>query len=358
MKRNSKRSGVVFDLAGKQHRINEINELLTEETNWSGDNAILLTKELSQLQAFVSNCEKIEADLRDSRELFQMATSEEDAEALQEICLDMSVLESKVRDLEILCMFSEQDDSRDAVVEIHAGTGGTEAQWWAEQLMRMYLLWFKRRGFDVELLDTTFGDASGIKSAIISVSGAYPYGWVRTETGVHRLSRVSEFDSSGRRHTSFAAVFTYPYVDDAIEVDIQKADLEFETFRATGPGGQHVNKTDSAVRIRHKPSGIVVSCQSERSQKQNKERAMKLLHSKLYNQIVDSRREEQQQQHKEKTGISWGHQIRSYILNPYQMIKDHRTGQEIGNVNAVMNGELDPIVRDYLLHSRGGSTGE
>jgi peptide chain release factor 2 len=353
-----RRSGVVFDLEGKKQRVTEIQELLYEKDNWVGNRAVILSKELSQLESYVGTVDGIYSGLQDARDLFIWATEEEDTDTLREIFLDVAVLKARIGDLETLCMFSEQDDMRDAVIEIHAGTGGTEAQWWAEQLMRMYLLWFKKRGFEAELLDTTFGDESGIKSATISISGHFPYGWVRTETGIHRLSRVSEFDSSGRRHTSFAAVCTYPYVDDTIEVDIQKADLEFETFRATGPGGQHVNTTDSAVRIRHRPSGIVVSCQNERSQRQNKERAMKLLYSKLYNLEIEIQKEQQQKQHKQKTGISWGHQIRSYIFNPYRMVKDHRTGKEIGDVDSIMNGCLDSIIRDYLLSKKGGNTSE
>jgi peptide chain release factor 2 len=216
----------------------------------------------------------------------------------------------------------------------------------------MYLKWCERRGFKPEILSTTFGAESGIKSVTIAVHGDYAYGWLWSETGVHRLSRVSEFDSSGRRHTSFAAAFVYPLVDESFEVEINKSDLDIETFRATGPGGQHVNTTDSAVRIRHKPTGIVVSCQSERSQQQNKETAFRLLTSRLYDLERRSRLEEKQQKRKEKSGISWGHQIRSYVLNPYRLIKDHRLNREIGNVTAVLNGDLDSLIQDYLSIAR------
>jgi peptide chain release factor 2 len=250
--------------------------------------------------------------------------------------------------MEFQSLFSRPDDTRDAVLEIHAGTGGTEAQWWTEQLLRMYLRLCERKGFKTELLSTTYGSESGIKSVTVAVRGDYAYGWLWSETGVHRLSRVSEFDSSGRRHTSFAAVFVYPLIEDSIEIEINKSDLDIETFRATGPGGQHVNTTDSAVRIKHKPTKIVVSCQSERSQQQNKETALRLLMSRLYDLEVKSRQDEKQQKHREKSGISWGHQIRSYILNPYRLIKDHRLNKEIGNVDAVMDGCLDPLIRDYL----------
>jgi peptide chain release factor 2 len=281
-----------------------------------------------------------------------LASSENDQEVLSSLWSDLERLESEVSDLETQSLFNGEDDGRNAVIEIHAGTGGTEAQWWAEQLMRMYLLWFKKRGFQTELLDMTYGDEAGIKSTTISVVGHLSYGWMRTECGVHRLSRVSDFDSSARRHTSFAAVYIYPYIEEETDIHVEKTDLVYETFRSSGPGGQHVNKTDSAVRIRHKPSGIIVSCQSERSQRQNKERAMKLLLSRLYKLEMEVRQQDKKEQHKQKTGISWGHQIRSYILNPYQMIKDHRTGQEIGNVTAIMDGCLDDLVRDYLISSK------
>jgi peptide chain release factor 2 len=321
-------------------------------SDWTLGLAAPIQKELRQLSSFLNSFNKLESDIRDIKDLYDLALQEDDQEVLSGLWSDLEESEKRVMELETQTLFDQEDDYRDAVLEIHAGTGGTEAQWWTEQLLRMYLLWFKRRGFQVELLDTTFGDESGIKSVTVSVAGSLSYGWLRTENGVHRLSRVSEFDASGRRHTSFSSVQVYPFVDETIDIAIQKADLDIETFRATGPGGQHVNTTDSAVRIKHKPTGVVVSCQSERSQKQNKERAMKLLYSKLYNLEIENRRESQKEQHKLKTGISWGHQIRSYILNPYMLIKDHRTGQEIGNVSAVMNGCLDDLVRDYLLSSK------
>jgi peptide chain release factor 2 len=272
---------------------------------------------------------------------------EDDQQVIKDLTEELYSVDNQLKSMEFEAVFNGPSDSKDAVLEIHAGTGGTEAQWWTEQLLKMYLSWCEKKGFKAEILSTTYGAESGIKSITLSVNGDYSYGWLRSETGVHRLSRVSEFDSSGRRHTSFSAVFVYPLIDEDINVTIDKADIEIETFRATGPGGQHINTTDSAVRIKHK-SGIVVSCQSERSQKQNKETAFKLLRSRLYDLEVQSKMEEKKQAHKEKTGISWGHQIRSYILNPYQMIKDHRTNKEIGNVAAVLNGNLDPLIKDYL----------
>jgi peptide chain release factor 2 len=250
-------------------------------------------------------------------------------------------------------LFNRPEHCKDAILEIHAGTGGTEAQWWTEQLLRMYLRWCERRGFNAEILSTTFGTESGIKSVILAVHGDYAYGWLWSETGVHRLSRISNFDSSGRRHTSFSATFIYPLIDDTIDIEIKKSDIEIETFRATGPGGQHINTTDSAVRIKHIPTKIVVSCQSERSQQQNKETALKLLKSRLYDLEMQSRVKEKEQKHKEKSGISWGHQIRSYIMNPYRMLKDHRTGEEIGNLDAVLDGDLDLLIKNYLLTRQG-----
>jgi peptide chain release factor 2 len=287
------------------------------------------------------------AFIEDSEDLYLLANEEDDKLVLEELAIELTNIGDKLKDIEFESIFSGLNDNKNAVLEIHAGTGGTEAQWWTEQLLRMYLCWFEKKGFKTELLSTTYGTEAGIKSVIVSVNGDYAYGWLKSENGVHRLSRVSEFDSSGRRHTSFSATFIYPFIEEDVEIQIDRTDISIETFRATGPGGQNVNKTDSAVRIKHK-SGIVVSCQNERSQRQNKETAFKLLRSRLYDLEIQSKLEEKKQAHKEKSGISWGHQIRSYILNPYQMIKDHRTNKEIGNVMSVLNGNLDPLIKDYL----------
>jgi peptide chain release factor 2 len=290
-----------------------------------------------------------ERELNDLCELYELATFEEDVDAILDITSDFELIKNKIEDLEVKSLFNGDLDGHDAVVEIHAGTGGTEAQWWAEQLMRMYLLWFKKRGFEAELLDTAFGDESGIKSATISISGHFPYGWVRTETGIHRLSRVSEFDSSGRRHTSFASVTSYPFINDEVEIEIAKSDVEVETFKSSGPGGQHVNKTDSAVRMKHKPTGLVVCSQSERSQMQNRKNALRLLKSKLYGLENKLRLDKKSDEHKEKSEISWGQQVRSYIFHPYRLVVDHRTLNKYGNLNEILGGNLDEVVKNYLL---------
>jgi len=313
-----------------------------------------LQKELNDLYFTTNEVEQLSINLSDVSELYDLALQEGDDAVISSLHEEFNSMEKKVQDLEILCLFNQEEDMKEAVMEIHAGTGGTEAQWWAQQLLRMYLLWFKQHNFKAELLDTAYGDEAGIKTATVIVSGRLAYGWLRTECGVHRLSRVSEFDASGRRHTSFAGVFVYPYVADEIIININKSDLEWETFKATGPGGQHINTTDSAVRLKHKPSGIVISCQNERSQRQNKESALRLLHSKLYDAEKKSRQQNQDEKYKQFGKISWGNQIRSYILNPYEMIKDHRTGEEFHNATAILNGDLDYIIRQYLISIKKG----
>ena len=283
----------------------------------------------------------------DSSELLDLVESEQDAAGFAELERDAAALEKRVAALEFTRMFPGEMDAHGAYLDIQAGAGGTEAQDWAEMLMRMYLRWADGRGFKVELMDESRGEVAGIKGASLRIDGPYAYGWLRTETGVHRLVRKSPFDSGNRRHTSFASVFVSPEVDEDINIDVNPADLETDTYRASGAGGQHVNKTDSAVRIRHVPTGIVVACQSERSQHKNRSTAMKMLKAKLYELEVNKRNAAAKVLEDQKTDVAWGHQIRSYVLDQSR-IKDLRTGVEVGNTQAVLDGGLDPFLEASL----------
>ena len=291
--------------------------------------------------------EKIGASLADNQELFELARSENDDDTLIAVSEDVGGVEKLEADLEFRRMFSNPMDPNNCFIDIQTGAGGTEAQDWASMLERMYLKFCERRGFTVELLEESPGDVAGIKSASIKVSGEYAYGTLRTETGVHRLVRKSPFDSNARRHTSFASVFVYPEVDDSIEVEINPADLRIDTFRASGAGGQHINKTDSAIRITHLPTNIVVQCQNDRSQHRNRAEAMAMLKARLYELELRKRAEEKQALEDSKTDIGWGHQIRSYVLDQSR-IKDLRTNVEVGNTQAVLDGDLDDFIAASL----------
>jgi len=283
----------------------------------------------------------------DSAELLDLVEAEDDATGFAELERDAAALEKRIAALEFTRMFPGEMDAHGAYLDIQAGAGGTEAQDWAEMLMRMYLRWADARGFKIELMDESRGEVAGIKGASFRIDGPYAYGWLRTETGVHRLVRKSPFDSGNRRHTSFASVFVSPEVDEDINIEVNPADLETDTYRASGAGGQHVNKTDSAVRIRHMPTGIVVACQSERSQHKNRSTAMKMLKAKLYELEVNKRNAAAKVLEDQKTDVAWGHQIRSYVLDQSR-IKDLRTGVEIGNTQAVLDGGLDPFLEASL----------
>jgi len=283
----------------------------------------------------------------DSLELLELVEAEEDAGGFAELERDHAALEKRIAALEFTRMFPGEMDAHSAYLDIQAGAGGTEAQDWAEMLMRMYLRWADAREFKVELMDESRGEVAGIKGASLRIDGPYAYGWLRTETGVHRLVRKSPFDSGNRRHTSFASVFVSPEVDEDINIEVNPADLETDTYRASGAGGQHVNKTDSAVRIRHLPTGIVVACQSERSQHKNRSTAMKMLKAKLYELEVNKRNAAAKVLEDQKTDVGWGHQIRSYVLDQSR-IKDLRTGVEVGNTQAVLDGDLDPFLEASL----------
>ena len=291
--------------------------------------------------------DQLTSGVSDAMDLLQMAADEDDEAAVEDISGEIAELTTLLEKLEFRRMFNGEMDANDAFLDIQAGSGGTEAQDWGEMLLRMYLRWGEQRGFDTELIEVSPGEVAGIKSATVKFSGEYAFGWLRTETGVHRLVRKSPFDSGNRRHTSFASVFVSPEIDDNIDIDINPADLRVDTYRASGAGGQHVNKTDSAVRLTHRPSGIVVQCQTERSQHQNRDSAMKLLRAKLYEMEVLRRSEEKQAMEDNKADIGWGSQIRSYVLDASR-IKDLRTGVESSNTQAVLDGALDPFIEASL----------
>jgi len=306
-----------------------------------------LGRERKQLESLVGTFDRLDNGLRDAKELFEIARSEQDDATLVAIDKDAHGLEQTVADMEFRRMFSNPMDPNNCFLDIQAGSGGTEAQDWAQTLLRMYTRYCERKGFSVELLEESSGEVAGIKSASIKVTGDYAYGHLRTETGVHRLVRKSPFDANSRRHTSFASVFAYPEVDETIEVTINPADLRVDTFRASGAGGQHINKTDSAIRITHLPTNIVVQCQNDRSQHRNRAEAMAMLKSKLYELELRKRQVEKQALEDSKTDIGWGHQIRSYVLDQSR-IKDLRTNVEIGNTESVLNGGLDVFIEASL----------
>ena len=291
--------------------------------------------------------DQLEASLGDAADLLEMAVEEADEEAVAAVVKDLEAAEKSVSELEFRRMFSGEMDSNNAFLDIQAGSGGTEAQDWAEMLLRMYLRWGEQRGFKTTLMEVSPGDVAGIKSATIKIEGEYAFGWLRTEIGVHRLVRKSPFDSGNRRHTSFAAVFVAPEIDDSIEIDIDPSDLRIDVYRASGAGGQHVNRTESAVRITHNPTGVVVQCQNDRSQHKNKDHAMKQLKAKLYELEIQKRSADQQALEESKSDIGWGSQIRSYVLDQSR-IKDLRTGVETGNTQAVLDGGLDMFIEASL----------
>ena len=292
---------------------------------------------------------QLEADLEDSEVLLELALDEDEEDALQEASGQIADIEKRVDRFSFDLMLDDPEDPSNAIVSINAGAGGTEAQDWAEMLFRMYLRWVEHKGFAARVVDMQPGDEAGIKSVTFTVTGDYAYGYLKTERGVHRLVRISPFNASGKRHTSFASVFVYPELDNEIVVEVDEKDLRVDVFRASGAGGQHVNKTSSAVRITHLPSGIVVQCQQEKSQHRNRDLAMKVLKSRLYQLEKQKQQEKMQEIHDSKDDIAWGSQIRSYVLHPYQMVKDHRTNLEVGNVNSVLDGGLDPFIESMLL---------
>ncbi len=306
-------------------------------------------KERRLIAGKVETFRQLAADLEDSEVLLELALDEDEEEALQEAAGQIADVEKRIEQFSFDLMLDDPEDPSNAIVSINAGAGGTEAQDWAEMLFRMYIRWAEHKGFSAKVLDMQPGDEAGIKSVTFTVSGDYAYGYLKTERGVHRLVRISPFNASGKRHTSFASVFVYPELDNEIVVEVDERDLRVDVFRASGAGGQHVNKTSSAVRITHLPTGIVVQCQQEKSQHRNRDLAMKVLKSRLYQLEKQKQQEKMQEIHDSKDDIAWGSQIRSYVLHPYQMVKDHRTNLEVGNVTSVLDGDLDPFIESALL---------
>lgn len=342
------RSGGIFDFETKNERLTEVLRELEDPKIWENPQlAQDLGKERGQLELVVNGLIELTRGLDDAEELLEMAVEEGDADTVDIVAKDVEGFDKHVADLEFRRMFSGKMDANSAFLDIQSGSGGTEAQDWASMIERMFLRWGERKGFKTELIEESQGDVAGIKSATIRFEGEYAFGWLRTETGVHRLVRKSPFDSGNRRHTSFASVFVSPEIDDDIDIEINPADIRTDVYRASGAGGQHINKTESAVRLTHAPSGIVVQCQSDRSQHKNRDTAMKQLKAKLYELEMRKRSETQQALEDSKSDIGWGSQIRSYVLDQSR-IKDLRTGYEVGNTQAVLDGDLDGFIEASL----------
>lgn len=314
-------------------------------------------QERTRLENAIKACQKLESEMNDHIDLIELGEAEGDDEVVRESEAALAALAAEAERMEVETLLSGEADSNDAYIEVHAGAGGTESQDWASMLQRMYMRWAEKKGYSVSLIEETSGEEAGIKSTTIEIKGHNAYGWAKTESGVHRLVRISPFDSNARRHTSFASVGCYPVVDDAIEVDVSEADVRIDTFRASGAGGQHVNTTDSAVRITHLPTNIVVQCQNQRSQHKNRATAWAMLRARLYEMELQRREEEANANAEQKTEIGWGHQIRSYVLQPYQMVKDLRTGIESGNPSAVLDGALDNFMEAALAQRVSGEGG-
>ncbi len=340
--------GGFFDYSGKKTQLEQIEIELENPEIWNNqDNAQELSRKKKQLETVVNSLDNLDNNIASCKELFDMARAENDEDTILMVESDINVAKTELDKLEFRRMFSHPMDPNNCFVDIQAGSGGTEAQDWADMLFRMYLRYSDRKGFSAEILEEQSGEVAGIKYATIKISGDYAFGYLRTETGVHRLVRNSPFDSNNKRHTSFASVFVYPEVDDDIEIEINPADLRTDTYRAQGAGGQHINKTDSAVRITHIPTNTVVQCQNDRSQHKNRAEAMKMLKAKLYELELRKKDNEKQKLEDSKTDIGWGHQIRSYVFDQSR-IKDLRTNVEIGNIRGVMDGDLDPFIEMSL----------
>lgn len=347
--------GGIFDPAGKSAEIAKLEKSASSPDFWNNpEKAQTVSRRISFLKDGMDRLSRIESKLRDLKAAVELI--EEDPELGEELLTEsipqLREVEKSLDSLELESLLGDEEDVRNAIISINPGAGGTESQDWAQMLLRMYLRWAERRGFTAAVLDHQYGEEAGIKGATVAVEGSYAYGYLKAETGVHRLVRISPYDASSRRHTSFASVFAYPEVEDEIEVDIEEKDLRIDTFRSSGAGGQHVNVTDSAVRITHIPTGIVVSCQNERSQHKNKATAMRILRARMYELMKREKKEEMDKIEGQKKDIAWGSQIRSYVLQPYRMVKDHRTGHETGNVDAVLDGDLDDFIQAYLMGRR------
>jgi len=342
-------SGGLFDLGKKKDRIKELDLKMTEPSFWDDqDTAQKVITEVNGLKGYVSDFDDLEEQLDNVEVSYELVKEEDDQELFEELESDITALKKAINDFELQMLLSEPYDAKNAILELHPGAGGTESQDWASMLLRMYQRWAESKNFKVEILNYLAGDEAGVKSVTLVIKGHNVYGNLKAEKGVHRLVRISPFDSSGRRHTSFVSCEVTPEMDDDVDIEVKSEDIKIDTYRASGAGGQHVNTTDSAVRITHMPTNVIVTCQNERSQIKNREAAMKMLKSKLYQLEIEKQQEELAEIRGEQTEIGWGNQIRSYVFHPYSMVKDHRTNKEIGNTQAVMDGEIDLFIDAYL----------
>ena len=348
-KPESPNCGGTFDIDARKAKLEELEQAQSSETFWANpEEARQLIAHANRLKAWVSPWRELAATAEELREWADVLALEEDEEIEAQWASDVGSAAAGVTSLELRTMLQGEDDQCGALLTVHPGAGGLESQDWAEMLVRMYTRWAERRGCTLKVLDLQQGEEAGIKSAALEIEGDHAYGYLKAENGVHRLVRISPFDSQSRRHTSFASVFVYPMIDDEIEVDIDETDLRVDTFRASGAGGQHVNKTDSAIRITHLPTGIVVSCQQERSQHKNRSTAMKMLRAALHRRAVEEREREREAVEATKSENAWANQIRSYVFQPYTMVNDHRTSVKVGDVQKVMDGQIDPFIEAYL----------
>ncbi|MFO8032866.1 MAG: peptide chain release factor 2 [Desulfohalobiaceae bacterium] len=343
-----------LDFEKKQNRLQELEHELSKTQVWNNPELFTpLLQEKSILSNWVQDIQQLRDSSSSLREWLELAEAEQDQELYQATQEQMQELQTRLRKVELKTLLSAEEDQSNAILEIHPGAGGTEAQDWGEMLLRMYKRWAENHDYQVSLLDYLPGDEAGLKSAVLNIEGSYAYGLLKSEKGIHRLIRLSPYDTSGRRHTSFASVDVYPDVGQDIEIDIQEKDLRIDVFRSSGPGGQSVNKTSSAVRITHIPTEITVQCQNEKSQHRNKDAALKILRARLYDLELEKIEKDKQLNYAQKSTIAWGSQIRSYTLQPYRLVKDHRTGTENSNVDKVLDGDLDEYIRNYLIYLHG-----
>lgn len=341
--------GSIFEIEKKKEKIIELEKASQSPDFWNdSQKAKSVVKEISYLKRIAERLDDLTKRLEDAKTLYELGEEEKDNSAQSEALESLVKIKKETGDFEFTTLLSEEDDPKNAILSIHSGAGGTESQDWAEMLLRMYVRWLERKGLAHQVIDLQSGEEAGIKGATLEVGGDYAYGFLKGESGVHRLVRISPFDANQRRHTSFASVFVYPEIEDNITVEIKDDDLKIDTFRASGAGGQHVNKTSSAVRITHIPTGIVVQCQSERSQFQNKENALKVLRARLYQHYKEKEEEKQAKLESKKRKIEWGSQIRSYVFHPYNMVKDHRTEEQTSDTQGVMDGDIDKFIQAYL----------
>jgi peptide chain release factor 2 len=351
----SRSCGGFFDLDGRRTKVGELEAKTARPGFWdSNESAQKVVKEIALQKGWIDRYGKVASALEEVEVHYDLADESADAQAYKEAAEAYDQFCIALDDFELTTLLSERDDRRGAILTVHPGAGGTESQDWAEMLWRMYMRWIERKGYGADVIDLQSGEEAGIKSAAVEISGEYAYGFLKNESGVHRLVRISPFDANKRRHTSFASVFVYPEVEDDVELEINDADLRVDTYRASGAGGQHVNKTSSAVRITHEPSGIVVQCQSERSQHKNRASAMRVLRARLYQLKLEEEAQKRSKLEKSKKKIEWGSQIRSYVFHPYTMVKDHRTGCETPKVQSVMDGEIDEFIHAELTGAEKG----